>query len=76
MTIPRKDRVWEVWQGDTLVCSARMGLTREQAENKVENEKCGGTVMRAKIAPCICKKPYNSYSNDNPYCRYPHGGVR
>ncbi len=30
--------VYEVLQGRTVICSAKMGLTKREAENKVENE--------------------------------------
>lgn len=45
------DEVWEVWQGQTLICSRRMGLTESQARNKVDNERRRGTYMEAKPAP-------------------------
>jgi hypothetical protein len=31
--------VYEVLQGRTVVCSAKMGLTKQQAKNKIENER-------------------------------------
>ena len=31
--------VWEVLQNGVVVCSAEMGLTKAQAENKVSNEQ-------------------------------------
>lgn len=31
-------RAWEVLQGNTVVCSYKMALTRNQALNKIENE--------------------------------------
>ena len=31
-------KAWEVLQNGTVVCSYRMGLTRRQALNKIENE--------------------------------------
>lgn len=42
--------VWEVWQGNTLVCSAQMKLTEWQARNKVENELRNGIRMEARKA--------------------------
>jgi len=74
--IPVKDRIWEVWQGPALVCSAEMRLTRQQAENKVTNERRLGNRMVARRAICICDRPYNDYGRDNPYCTYPHARVR
>lgn len=31
--------VYEVLQGRTVICSAQMGLTKWQAENKIDNER-------------------------------------
>lgn len=47
----KRREIWEVWQGDTLVCSAMMRLTKDQAENKVRNEERMGWHMVAKKAP-------------------------
>lgn len=44
----KRNGIWEVWQGDTLVCSQRMKLTRSQAMNKVANEAKMGVVMVAR----------------------------
>lgn len=43
--------VYEVIQGAVVVCSYRMGLTRSQALNKVENEKRYGNSMTVKRYP-------------------------
>lgn len=42
--------VWEVWQGDRLICSKEMGLTQWQARNKVDNERKLGIHMEARPA--------------------------
>lgn len=47
----RKSRVWEVWLGQTLICSRKMGLTEGEARNKVENETRIGYHMEARPAP-------------------------
>ena len=39
-------KVWEVWQGPTLICSAQLQLSKKQAENKVANERRLGWRMR------------------------------
>jgi hypothetical protein len=57
-TIPVKERYWEVWQGDVMVCSAEMRMTRDQAGNKVANERRHGIRMEAKPAVCVCSKLY------------------
>lgn len=41
-------RYWEVWQGSTLVSSAKQELTEAAARNKVENEARNGVVMEAR----------------------------
>lgn len=48
--------VWEVWQGRTLVCSAKMGLTEAEARNKVENERRQGYFMEAR--PVMTATPH------------------
>lgn len=45
--------VWEVWQGDRIVCSRQQKMTYQQAINKVENEARHGVIMRAVLAPPI-----------------------
>lgn len=45
-----REKIWEVWQGQTLICSRRMGLTKHQALNKVDNELRRGTQMEARPA--------------------------
>lgn len=42
--------VWEVWQGNTLVCSRHMKLTESEARNKVDNERRMGWHMEARPA--------------------------
>jgi protein gp37 len=39
---------WEVWQGQTLICSAKQKLTEAAARNKVANEAANGVVMEAR----------------------------
>jgi protein gp37 len=41
-------RYWEVWQGSTLICSAKQKLTEAAARNKVENESRNAVVMEAR----------------------------
>jgi protein gp37 len=41
-------RYWEVWQGATLICSAKQKLTEAEARNKVANEAAHGVVMEAR----------------------------
>jgi hypothetical protein len=45
---PRRE-VWEVWQGSSLICSASMGLTKQQAQNKIDNEHRLGIHMTMKM---------------------------
>lgn len=45
---PDSETCWEVWQGTTLIASAKMKLTEHQARNKVENEARNGVVMEAR----------------------------
>ena len=53
-----KPDVWEVWQGRTLVCSWKMGLTERQARNKVENERRLGYFMEARpFTPAVAQEP-------------------
>jgi 6-phosphogluconate dehydrogenase (decarboxylating) len=44
----KKQRIWEVWQSTSLICSWQMRLTEVQAKNKVENEASAGIFMEAK----------------------------
>jgi protein gp37 len=41
-------RYWKVWQGMTLISSAKQKLTEAQARNKVANEAAHGVVMEAR----------------------------
>lgn len=41
-------RIYEVWQGSTLICSREMGLSASEARGKVENERRRGNFMTAK----------------------------
>jgi protein gp37 len=41
-------RYWEVWQGSTLICSAKQKLTEAEARNKVANEARNGVVMEVR----------------------------
>lgn len=46
----KADGVWEVWQGQTLICSAAQKLTEHEARNKVANEARHGVIMEARPA--------------------------
>jgi hypothetical protein len=40
-----------VWQGRTLICSAKQQLTEAEARNKVANEARHSVIMEARLAP-------------------------
>jgi hypothetical protein len=42
---------WEVWQGSTLICSAKQKMTEHDARNKVANEARHGVIMEARPEP-------------------------
>jgi hypothetical protein len=62
-----KRDVWEVWQGRTLVCSDKMGLTERQARTKVENERRLGYFMEAHRAAALSSPPCQE-------CGHQHAG--